>query len=270
MRAQASSERGHAAQWTVTVWAIGGSVSNVTVKLKATPASGGAPGFSAGCGADDGTSSCRLDTVDAKSAQHQLQTQLTVPVTATDVNSVTLAVTASTAHLPKDPRVAVAVTVTAPADPTVTPTDPPAVIPPPFTSPLPVGSLPGIPPASTTLSPGGDAAGLFPTLAPQTAPQAAPGSAGRTGTRPVANTFPLPAGVPVLGAQVAGLAALAVAFVLAATRLTIRRKAGSARQPPKAAAAAAAPAAAAEKTPDGQAAENPDPAKDPDDAGPGA
>jgi hypothetical protein len=46
----------------------------------------------------------------------------------------------------------------------------------------------------------------------------------KASTRPVADTSALPEGAPVIGAQLAGLAALALAFVLAVTRLTIRRR----------------------------------------------
>lgn len=41
---------------------------------------------------------------------------------------------------------------------------------------------------------------------------------------PIANTAALPEGAPIIGAQVAGLLALALAFVLAVTRLSIRRR----------------------------------------------
>lgn len=41
---------------------------------------------------------------------------------------------------------------------------------------------------------------------------------------PIANTTALPEGAPIVGAQVAGLLALALAFVLAVTRLSIRHR----------------------------------------------
>jgi len=46
----------------------------------------------------------------------------------------------------------------------------------------------------------------------------------RARTSPVADTSALPQGTTVVGAQLAGLAALALGFVLAVTRLTIRRR----------------------------------------------
>ena len=235
-RAQASSERGQAAQWTVSAWTTDGNVPDAVLRLQAAPASAGAPVFSFGCGKHDGASSCDLGAVDAKSAPRQLKAQLTVPVTASAVKSVSLTVSGAAAHLAKDPKVSAAVSITAPPPATAPPA---AGAPPNFgdlppvpetvTSPLPVGSLPGIPSASSTLSPGGSAAGLFPTLHPK--PTASPAqSAPKAHTSPVANTSALPADTPVVGAQLAGLAALAIAFVLAVTRLSVRRRTAPASQ----------------------------------------
>jgi hypothetical protein len=91
-------------------------------------------------------------------------------------------------------------------------------------SPLQVGSLPGIPsigPAPVQ-SQAGSAAGLFPTVNPSPTPS----STGEAGASRVADTSALPEGASVVNAQLAGLAALAVAFVLAVTRLSIRHSAG--------------------------------------------
>jgi len=235
--AQASSERGRAVKWTVSAWTTGGNVPDATVRLQATPTSGEAPGFSFGCGKADGTSACDLGAVDAKSAPRQLQAQLTVPVSASTVKSVRLTVIGSTAHLTKAPTAAATVSITAPppASETKPPPaseaaqSPPSELPVPVTvtSPLPVGNLPGIPPGippgSPTLSPGGNAASLFPTLRPKQNPSSTQ-QAKHPHTRPLANTTALPEGAPVVGAQLAGLAALALAFILAVTRLTIRRR----------------------------------------------
>ena len=170
--------------------------------------------------------------MDSKSAPRQLQAQLTVPVSASTVKSVNLTVTGSSAHLAKALKASAAVAITAPpssvgappnpvTDPPLPVGDPPA--PDPITSPLPVGSLPGIPAASPTLSSGGNAAGLFPTLDPAPTTGHSP-SASKARTRPVADTSALPQGATVVDAQLAGLAALALAFVLAVTRLSIRRR----------------------------------------------
>ncbi len=262
--AHSSTERGHAAQWTVSAWTTGGNVPDATIRLQATPASGGAPGFSGGCGNGDGTSACDLGPVDANSAPRQLQAQLTVPVTATTVKSLSLTVTGSAAHLTKDPQASATMSITAPPASTTAPPNPatqasptqapatqaPATAAPAppnpaaqdlaaqdpgaqslanepapvtVTSPLPVGSLPGIPAVSPTVSPGGNAASLFPKLNPTPSKDRSQSSK-KAHTRPVADTSALPEGDAVINAQLAGLAALAVAFVLAVTRLTIRRR----------------------------------------------
>ncbi len=90
------------------------------------------------------------------------------------------------------------------------------------TSPLPVGDLPSIPAASPALKPGGNAATLFPPVAPE--PATTPGATTKDRARPVANTSALPQGAQVIGGQLIGLAALAVAFVLAVVRLSVRRR----------------------------------------------
>jgi hypothetical protein len=204
--------------------------------------------------------------VNASSAQRQLQAQLTVGASA--AKSVTLTVIGSAAHLPKAPEASATVTITAPpstkaaakkptAKPSASasahnssaaahnsssagqaPVGSPAV-PTTVTAPLSIGNLPGIPAAAPTLSPGGNAASLFPTLDPKpaTSPaqsaQEAQGAqkaqeAQKARTSPVADTSALPQGTTVVGAQLAGLAALALGFALAVTRLTIRRRRPSA------------------------------------------
>jgi hypothetical protein len=197
----------------VSAWTTGGNVPDATIRLQAAPGSVIA-GFSFGCGTFDGTASCDLGAMDAKSAPRQLEAQVTVPVTSTAIRSVSLTVIGSAAHLPKDPQASAAVTITgAPTPSTVT-------------TPLPVGSLPGIsgatPAPNPSLSPGGNAAGLFPTLDPSSAPGSPQKASART--RTVANTSALPESAPVVGAQVIGLAALGLAFGLAMTRLSIRRR----------------------------------------------
>lgn len=237
------------AQWTVSAWTTGGNLSDVIIRLQAAPAVGGAPGFSFGCGSDDGTSACALGTVDAKSAHRQLQAQLTVPVTASTVKSVSLTAVGSAAKLATDPKASATVAVTAPAAPkptSNTPQEPETVTPP-----LPVGSLPNIPAASPTLNPGGNAAGLFPTLDPKPTPTPTPISVQKADGRPVAYVGALPEGAPVADAQIAGLAALALAVVLAVTRLSIRRRPGAAKPGPETAAAAVTPATPPER-PEGQ------------------
>jgi hypothetical protein len=253
--AQASSERGKQVRWTVSAWTIGATATGAAITLQGSPAGSGTASFSFGCGTSDGTSSCDLGAVDPQSAHRQLQAQLTVPVAASAVKSVSLTVTGTAPALPKAARASASVAITAPGTEATTQTAPatpsqapqPPPLPPqapqpPMTviSPLPVGSLPGLPsvglpPAGlpplapgTTQSQAGSAAGLFPTVSPSPMPSFP--SVG--GARRVADTSALPEGASVVNAQLAGLAALALAFVLAVTRLSIRRPAGQAADQP--------------------------------------
>jgi hypothetical protein len=211
-RLQPSGARGTATQWLVNAWTSGGNVPDATIRLQSTPATATAM-FSFGCGTWDNTASCDLGAMDANSQARQLEATLTVPANQTAVQTATLTVIGSAAYLPQDPVASATVSLTAPTSPA------PAT----SASPLAVGSLPDIPTPSTTLSPGGNAAGLFPTLQPS----ASGGSGGNSANvNKVANTSALPESAPVVGAQLAGLAALGLAFVLAVTRLSIRRRPG--------------------------------------------
>ena len=196
---QPSSALGQPAQWSVTAWATGGSVANAAIALQVSPASAGTAEFSLGCGSGNGTSTCNLGTVDAGSAQLQFQAQLAIPLTAT-VTTVSLTATGSATGLVADPAASAPVAVIAPAAPT-----------------LPAGvTLPG-----ATVSPTGSAASPFPTLNPS-----APSASIAGGTRQVDNTSALPTGNNHVGVELVGLFALAVAFVLAITRVSVRRPVG--------------------------------------------
>jgi hypothetical protein len=244
-REQASVTRGHAAQWIVGAWAEGGDVPDAVVRLTVTPA-GQKAAFTLGCGSGDGTGSCELGAVSSASAPRQLAARVTVPASATSVTSVRLTAAAEAPDIAKDPQVSVAVSVTAPVSPRHSATASPAAAsgnPSPaasypagnITSTLPVGSLPalsgsGLTGSGQTLSPGGNAAGLFPALSPSSAassPAAADGGGASVGTRPLADTSALPQGTSVLGAQLAGLIALAIAFILTVARLSLRKRSGS-------------------------------------------
>jgi hypothetical protein len=227
----------------VSAWTKGGNVPDAIVRLQATPASV-TPQFSFGCGSSNGTASCDLGAMDAKSAERQLQAESMVPATESSVKSVRLSVIGSAASLPKDPKAFATLTIKGTAS--VTP-------PTPSTSPLPVGSLPGVPAANpttgATLSPGGNASGLFPTLKPSPSSSGSASSSSSSKAalnakaRQAADTSALPESAPVIGAQLAGLAALLVAFVLAVTRFSIRRRPVPATSGPAAPATPAAPAA---------------------------
>jgi hypothetical protein len=225
----------------VSAWTKGGNVPDAIVRLQATPASV-TPQFSFGCGSSNGTASCDLGAVDAKSAERQLQAESMVPATASAVKSVRLTVIGSAASLPKDPKAYATVAVNG----SVAVTQPT-----PATSPLPVGSLPGVstinPSTGATLSPGGNASGLFPTLKPSPGASSTSSSGTKAAlnakARQAADTSALPEGASVVGAQLAGLAALLVAFVLAVTRFSIRRRPAPAAAAPATAAPTAEPTA---------------------------
>ena len=202
---QPSSAPGQPAQWSVAAWATGGNVSGAAIALQASPAGTGTPQFSFGCGSGDGTSTCSLGTVDAGSAQRQLQAKLTVPATAT-ATAITLTATGSATGLVTGPAASAPVTVSASAAPISGAT-------------LPVGgTVPGGTVPGATISPGGSAATLFPTLAPTGASASITG-----GARQVASTSTPTSGNTHVGVELAGLFALAAAFVLAVTRVSVRR-----------------------------------------------
>jgi hypothetical protein len=197
---QQSIVRGQASQWVVGAWTTGGNVPDAKIQLQSS-AGAGLPVFSFGCGSGNGTSVCDLGALDSTSAQRQLQAEVTVPLTATTVTSVGLTVTGAAAGLGTDPAAAAAVVVLAPAS---------AVA-----ANLPLSNVPGVTAPTPAVSPGGSAAGLFPTVGPGS-PQA--------GATPVANVSAL-GGSPI-GSEVAegaGVAALGVAMLLAITRLSFRR-----------------------------------------------
>jgi hypothetical protein len=226
--AKSSIQRGQTALWTVTAWTKGGNVPDATIRLMAAPASL-KPTFSFGCGSHDGTASCDLGALDAKSAQRQLQAKIAVAATATTVTSVRLTAAASAAGLTTDPQASATVSVTA-ASPAATSSTDPSAAGGTDVSPLTAGTLPYLPSASPVLSPGGNAAGLFPTLTPSADPSTAKQDPQKT--QPVANTSALPQEGPVIGAQLAGLAVLALAFLFAAARLSFRKRSAPAQSGP--------------------------------------
>lgn len=215
-RAQASVKHGQAAQWVITVYTIGATTTHAAVSVAAAPA-GQRAAFDFGCGQQDGTAACALGTVNVGAAARQVQAQIKVPATSA-VTAVRLTATVSADHLSAGkPAAAVTVSVSAgAAAASAPPTDflndssfrDPSYLP------L-VSSRAG----SSTLSPGGNASGLFPELSPGGTGPGSSGSASRGG-----DTVALSAtSVSETGAQLAGLAALVLAFLLAvAHRVEIR------------------------------------------------
>jgi hypothetical protein len=212
----ASTARGDATKWALTAWATGGDVAAVTISLQTSPAGIGTPVFSAGC-ATDGTSSCSLGAVDSTAAKRQLTAQFTVPVTSTTVSSASLTAVVSATNLatalePSGSMVISAASASASASPG-----------PIKVSSSSVTSLPamGAVAPTATLSPGGSASGLFPTVNPSSTSN----STTTENAKQVADTSSLTGTASPTGAELTGLGALALAVVLAVTRLSIRRPA---------------------------------------------
>jgi hypothetical protein len=204
----------------VSVWAQGGNVPDATVRLSAVPTSQ-SPTFSFGCGSHDGTAACNVGDVDSSSSSRQFEAVVLVPASASSVTSVQLTATASAANLVRDPTASATMQVTASSQPTLN--LPGAST---STSPLSASGLPDVSGPAGRLSPGGNASGLFPALNPSpSAGGSGSAVAQRTNAKPVADTSALSLGTPEVGAQLAGLGALAVGFILAVTRLSVRKRA---------------------------------------------
>jgi hypothetical protein len=241
---ETSIKRGQTAQWDIDVWAENGNVPKAALKLTATPSSL-SPKFTV-AGNGDGSAKTSLGTMDSGSTKTELRAQVKVPSTATSVDSVKLTVTGSGTGISKGPVAAVSIKVTAAATAPAGTTGASAgtststsTSPSPSTTPS-VAVLPatGLPYLSTTgtsalgapglssLSPGGNASGLFPTLNPAgTGTGTGTGSGqGTEKARAMSDTTPLPGDASVAGAQFAGLGALALASILAVTRLSVRRR----------------------------------------------
>ncbi len=97
------------------------------------------------------------------------------------------------------------------------------------TNSLGIGPIPELNNESSSLIGAGNAASLFPQINPAASPSPVPGvGAGSGSSKGKADGSPtvslLPLGMPVVTAQVVGLIALAVAFLLALTRISLRRR----------------------------------------------
>jgi hypothetical protein len=237
---EASVARGHSAQWKVSVSAENGSVSNVKLSLATSPSSQ-KPKFTT-----NGTTTYSAGTVKPGSTK-TLQAQVHIAASATSVRSVKLTVASTGTRLNPGPKTAVPINVTAPKAKGTASASPSAsagagaggagratpgsgvLTPAGVRSTLGVGGLPFVsaagakPGLQPSLSPGGNASSLFPTLNPS----GRPGSGGTSRIRPLADS--LPGDASLMGAQYAGLVALALAFILSVTRLSIRRRQSAAR-----------------------------------------
>ncbi len=159
-----------------------------------------------------------------------LQAQIPVAASAASGSSVQLTATASivtTAKwVPLTANETVAITAT-PTSPATSPA-PSSTDPIPFGAEVTPGSLPDLNGVSSSLIGAGNAARLFPAISPSaattTGPAPSPGAhaaGAKQSAESVAYSSTL---APVLTAQVAGLIALALALMLTATRLSLRKR----------------------------------------------
>jgi hypothetical protein len=100
---------------------------------------------------------------------------------------------------------------------------------------LPLGAVPAISAQTGQLIGAGNAAGLFPAIVPSSTPSPSPSpgvhaQASSGAAQPVAEASALGLDSPVLTAQVAGLAVLALGVLLAVTRLSVRKRPRSPKQ----------------------------------------
>jgi hypothetical protein len=223
-RSQSSIKRGQTAGYVVQVSTKNGTASDVSVALTAQPSSQ-KPTFTSGCAKDDGTASCRLSSVTTKVTS--LNAQIPVASKATSVSSVKLTATASVVTTTKwtPPAAAETTTVTAAAAKSSGSASPSAAA---HMAVLPLGPIPALNGEASVFIGAGNAANLFPTIAPSPGasprPTAAAAQPTNRNTAPVSEASPVSLGTPVLTAQVAGLIALGVAIMLTVTRLSVRRR----------------------------------------------
>ena len=211
-----------------------GSASAVTVALTAKPSSQ-KPAFTSDCAKGAGTATCAVGAVSDKKPV-TLHAQIPIASDSASVTSVTLTATASVTTTEKwtPPAAAETVAVTAAsASPGRSSSTPPAAAGAGAGTTLPLGPIPNLNGASSSLIGAGNASGLFPAINPATVPSPTPGvnaQGGQPNAQPVTGASPLAFGQPGLTGQVAGLIALAVAVLLTVTRLSLRKRFRSRKQ----------------------------------------
>lgn len=231
-RSQASVTRGHPASFVVSVWTMYGSAADVTVKLSAAPSSQHGT-FTLGCGSGNGSSTCDIGSVDNTSAARQLQAQITVGASDTSVTAASLTATGTATYAKSFPASSASVAeTTPPSNPSPHPSNSGGGVGNGSggggggsqSTQLPVGNIfPSLNGNGSSVSNGGSVGGLFPTINPSATPASNHSQSRRVlAGEPAADVVSL--GTPVVGAQVVGLIALALAFVLAVTRLSLRRR----------------------------------------------
>jgi hypothetical protein len=236
-RPASSIQRGQSGTFALQVWTqnVATPTGTITIKLSAQPA-GPVAEFSL-CGSGNKTATCTTST--PGSTPTALQAQVAVASNATSVTSVTLKAVADPAATPlKQPPTAVETAqVTAPgksSSPSNSKSGTSSVGNggtagnglSGATSNIPVGPIPALNNAGSSLINPGDASGLFPQISPSDSPSPAPGAGSRASNTKAGPTTTslLPLGMPVVTAQVVGLIALAIALMLAMTRISLRRR----------------------------------------------
>jgi hypothetical protein len=233
--------------------ATGKITSTLTASAK-TPAFS-APAYTVGCTSTVGTT-CNLSVPAAKPSAPQVETQVTVPKTATAGETVkysaTVTVTDGSATLTATANAPTITVAKAATSPSATPSSsktktkgaaagsPSASTPSGSTADIPglsgttdnvgaaipLGALPAVAGVSTTI-PAGNASTLFPQISPSAAPSPTPGTTAATPAKaqPVADTsrIPLSLSSSEFGAQIVGLIVLLLGVAIAVTRLSVRK-----------------------------------------------
>jgi hypothetical protein len=247
---QSSITAGHAASYTVQVWAANGAAAGVSVTLTAAP-QGEEPSFTGRCPSGDGSATCTIGSMATALApsSDQMQAQIPVASDVTSITSVTLTATADAVTSPAMtvlPTAAETVAVSTPtaaastppaspsptstpapsASPAASPAASPGTVPAVATTPT-IGAVPTTPAGAGTslISPAG-VASLLPVASTPAIPAVAPAAASRT---PSAGDFTLVipmSTAELLGSIALGLVALFLAGKLVGRWLAARRAQG--------------------------------------------
>jgi hypothetical protein len=229
-----------------------GKITSTLSPSAKTPAFS-APAYTVGCTSAVGTT-CTLSVPAAKPTGPQVETQVTVPKTATAGETIkysaTVTVTSGGDSLNATATAATITVAKAAASPSAKPsssTTPGAAAGAPGASTpggstvnipglsgttdnvgaaIPLGALPAVAGVSTTI-PAGNASSLFPQISPSASPSPAPGTTAAIPAKaqPVADSsrIPLSLSSSEFGAQIVGLIVLLLGVAIAVTRLSLRK-----------------------------------------------
>jgi hypothetical protein len=210
---------GHHVSYAIWVWSTHGTSKHVAVSVRTAFARHVDPPRFTVCPGSGG-STCSVGALPAGRAD-ELQARSWVAREATGGEQVQLTATASGANASSYDASGTVEVVTAPKSPTTHTSAPP-----PTTSTIPPVTLPPVPGAGGATPP----AGLFPTISPSPSSSSGSGSLGfpsarkqvrRTRIATAASVVPLDP--RLIGGQLAGLAVLVGAIVIAIARLSLRK-----------------------------------------------